>query len=255
MNLKQKHPWILIGLLTVAGQVTPAPPQGGRPPANLGGATAGTTARLVEIRFVGSKRYSEAEIIRAVGLKMGAEMTTDSFQVAANKLAATGVFASVRYKYHPTSTGISAEFQVSDARKFIPCKFDNFVWFSADELQKELRARVPLYIGEVPPAGNLADQITAKLEALLKERGVQGTIIQRAAGRLGGPVEAILFTVQGVSIQIARVEFQGTAQVDLALLQGAVQPLLGTDYSRSFVSDFARLNRWSGLRPKRISES
>lgn len=233
---------ILIGMLTVIS-LPAAAARGGRPPIKAASfSTTPAAARLAEVRFVGSKRYSEVEIIRAANLRIGDEATPDSFQGAANKLAATGAFASVQYKYRSTSAGIAVEFQVIDSPKFIPCRFDNFVWLSADELQKELRMRVPLFLGEVPPSGNLADQLSTALETLLRERGVQGTVLQNSVGELGGPVSAILFRIEGVPIQIARVNFQGAVRVDSAPLQAAVRPLLGTDYSNSFVSDFARLN-------------
>jgi outer membrane translocation and assembly module TamA len=38
------------------------------------------------------------------------------------------------------------------------------------------------------------------------------------------------------------VKFQGVSQLDVAGLDAATKPLVGTDYQQSFVSDFARLN-------------
>ena len=200
-------------------------------------------ARVVEIHVVGSERFPEAEVIKASGLKIGAEANADNFNEAANGLAATGVFTSVQYRYTPTSAGIAIEFQVTDAPKFVSCKFDNFVWFSDEELRNELRSRVPLFTGDVPLAGKLQDQVATALQSILKERGISGTVRQEGASdHVGGPVVAILYSVDGASIHIGQVKFQGVSQLDVAGLDAATKPLVGTDYQQSFVSDFARLN-------------
>jgi outer membrane protein assembly factor BamA len=61
-------------------------------------------------------------------------------------------------------------------------------------------------------------------------------------GQIGGPVEAIQFRVEGVALTIQQVEFKGAAQVETPALEAAVQPLVGKDYERTFVSSFAASN-------------
>jgi hypothetical protein len=235
--------WILIAILGAVALGMIATVRGGLLCAASLAAVPQRAARVVEIRVVGSERFSQAEVVKASGLKLGAEANADSFKEAANNLAATGVFASVRYRYTPTSAGIAIEFQVTDASKFVSCRFDNFVWFSDEELKKELRSRVPLFTGDVPLAGKLQDQVATALQSILKERGIPGTIRQEgASNHVGGPVEAILFSVEGASIHIGQVKFQGVNQVEVAGLDAAMKPLFGTEYQQSFVSDFARLN-------------
>jgi outer membrane protein assembly factor BamA len=198
--------------------------------------------KLVKIRVVGSKRFQEALIVRASGLKLGAQATPKTFKEAANKLAATAAFTDVTYRYQATGAGFSVVFRVTDASNFLPCRFTNFVWFSETELQEALRSRVPLFTGEIPLTGSLPDQVDEALRRLLKSRGIPGTVHHTLYGHKDGPIQAIQFRVRGTSIPIRRVEFEGATRVDTRALQAAVQLLLGTDYDQSFVSDFAANN-------------
>ena len=198
--------------------------------------------KLVAVRVTGSRRFTEAEIVRASGLAVGKEVSEPNLKDAASRLGATGLFAEVKYRYTTRGPDLTAEFQISDAPNLLPCKFENFVWFSDDELRSKLRAQVPLFNGEAPPNGNQQEKVAAALEGLLKARGIKGRVQSKPLGREGGLVEAIQFRVEGVAIPIQQVDFKGAAQVETVALQAAVQPLLGKDYEQTFVSSFAASN-------------
>jgi outer membrane protein assembly factor BamA len=145
----------------------------------------------------------------------------------------------VNYRYTTLGDALRAELLVSDAANFLPCSFENFVWFSDEELERELRARVPLFQGQVPVAGTLLEQIAQALQSALKERGVSGTVQYSARGRLGGPVSGMNFRAAGVKIPVQQVEFLHVQQIDPGLLRELARPLLGKDYDRPFIYDFA----------------
>src|SRR2546425_13306768 len=159
----------------------------------LEGVAALPAVKLTGIRVLGSKRFTEASVVRASGLRVGAPASPKSFRDAANQLAASGAFADVRYQYRTGAAGYAVQFRVADAKVFFPCSFENFVWFSDKELQSRLSSLVPLFTGEAPPTGSLPGQVEAALGTLLKERGIQGTIHHTMFGQEGGPPEAILF--------------------------------------------------------------
>src|SRR4051812_43016777 len=75
------------------------------------------TTRLVAIRASGTREFSNDEIARASGLRVGMVAAPSDFQVAANKLVATGAFASVGYKYVPEGSGVAVEFNLEDAER------------------------------------------------------------------------------------------------------------------------------------------
>jgi outer membrane protein insertion porin family len=203
---------------------------------------ASPPGKLIAVHVAGSRRFSEAEIVRASGLAVGKVVSEPTLKDAASRLGATGLFAEVKYRYTTRGPDLTAEFQVSDALNLLPCKFENFVWFSDDELRSKLHAQVPLFNGEVPPIGNQQEKLAAALEGLLKARGIKGRVQSTPLGREGGPIEAIQFRVEGVAIAIQQVNFKGAAQIETTALQAAVQPLLGKGYEQTFVSSFAASN-------------
>ena len=200
---------------------------------------ASPPSKLAAVRITGSHRFSESELVRASGLAVGKEVSEPALKDAASRLGATGLFAEVKYRYATHGPDLIAEFQVSDAANLLPCKFNNFVWFTDEELLSKLRAQVALFKGEVPRSGNQQEKLATALEGVLKGRGIKGRVRSTPQGRVGGPVEAMQFRVEGAAILIRQVEFRGAAQVDAAALQAAVQPLIGKDYEQAFVASFA----------------
>src|SRR5208282_2400684 len=92
------------------------------------------TFRLVGLRVVGSKRYEASEIVRATGLKLSQNITSDGLKEAAGKLGALGIFSQVSYRYQTQGDAMTAEFTVQDAAGLLSCTFENFVWLTPKEL-------------------------------------------------------------------------------------------------------------------------
>lgn len=199
-------------------------------------------ARLLEITVLGSERYPSPEIVRATELTLGAAVAPAAFQEAANKLAATGAFSDVSYKYSSKPGGVAVEFRVTDGGDFGACNFDNLIWFSEKELRAQLKELVPLFGEKIPLKGDIPAKIEVALEYLLKEKGIPGTVTVLGAGQIGGSVTALQFSVTGVRLAIQQVEILGAQAVDAVALAGAIQPLLNTDYDQSFVREFVRRN-------------
>jgi outer membrane protein insertion porin family len=196
--------------------------------------------RLAGVSVIGSKRYDASEIARATGLKVAENLTADSLKGAASRLASMGVFAQVNYRYATRGNTMTVVFTVEDAARFLPCTFENFVWFSPQELREGLRSRVPLFDGHAPPGGTMLDLISAALAAMLETRGIRAQVQASAQGAIGGPVQSMQFQAVGVPTPVRRIEFTGVEKVDPALLQEAARPLLDKDYDASFIRSFAR---------------
>lgn len=196
--------------------------------------------RLAGVSVVGSKRYDASEIARATGLKVAESLTVDSLKEAASKLGSMGVFAQVNYRYATRGNAMTVVFTVEDAGRFLPCTFENLVWFSPQELREGLRSRVSLFDGYAPPGGTMLDLITAALAAMLETRGIRAQVQVSAQGPIGGPVQSMQFRAVGVPMPVRRVEFTGVEKVDPAMLQEAARPLLDKDYDASFIRDFSR---------------
>ena len=132
--------------------------------------------KLIEIKTSGTQRYGHDEIVAASGLRIGDTVTDDDFKKAAQRLGETGVFSDVAYGFSYSPLGTKLDLQLADAQKFVPVRFENFVWFTDEELGKELRNRVPLFRGEVPVAGTLLELLNDALQALLLENNLPGRV-------------------------------------------------------------------------------
>jgi len=196
--------------------------------------------KLIAIKVAGSKRYSEDAIAAASGLQIGTIVTEDDFKRAARRLGDAGVFTEIAYSYSYSSAGLKAALTVTDAQKFVPARFEDFVWFSDAELRRRIKDELPLFDGEVPVAGRLADQVSDVLQAMLVENAIPGDVEFQRTGKADGPVDAIVYQVTDVLIQIRKVEFTGAGAAELPALEAAGQRLTNTEYSRSRLNQFAQ---------------
>ncbi len=191
--------------------------------------------KLISIRVAGTKRYTPDQIKAATGLQLGQTVSEDDFKAVSRHLGETGAFSDVAYAFQYSSEGAKLDIQIADATQFVPARFDNFVWLTNQELLQKLQARVPLFNGELPVAGNLADQVSDALQSLVTERNLQGKADYLRYAPQDGPITAFVFTVGGPAVHIRNVEFAGAAAPDLPLLQAAAKGLQGREYRRSMV--------------------
>lgn len=202
--------------------------------------------RLASLKYTGLSRYTEKQVDAAIGLHLGDSVNTAQLEAASDRLSASGAFDSVSFHYTTHSNELSAEFNVSETQKVLLCVFDNFVWFSAQQLDQTLRTRVPFYTGVSPVGGTTSKEIVTVLEQLLQTNGVIGTVEEIASSeRPGAPVTALLFEVKGVAMPIRSVTFPGASVIPEAELVSASSQLIGQDFSASNVSVFGS----SGLLP------
>lgn len=212
----------------------------GSPAAKGQSAPPTASYRLASMKFTGLKRFSAAEAGNATGLHVGDPVTQAQLATAVDRLAKSGAFDNVSFRYSSDRNSINVEFQVTEVAKLLSCVFDNFVWFSDTELDKALRSRVSFYAGGVPESGTTAENVRVALRDLIRASGVPGDVaaIPSVAG-LGQPVGALVFSVTGVAMPIRNVRFAGTAAIPAGNLEAASSQIIGRDYSLSYVSQFA----------------
>jgi outer membrane protein assembly factor BamA len=207
------------------------------PPGKATGATPPAVYKLIAVKVTGSKRFTQADVAAASGLPMGTVAHEEDFKQAARQLGETGAFGSITYTYTYSSAGTKLEFQVTDAEKFVPARFADFVWFNDEELLRKLHERVPLFNGELPTNGRLPDQVSDVLQAMLVENGVPGRVEYAHNNRKNQP-ESYDYNVAGVSIRIHHLEFNGAGAGELPLLQAAAEKLTDREYSRDYMANF-----------------
>src|SRR4051812_24455650 len=112
--------------------------------------------KLAHIIFQGLVSVPQDVALKTAGLNPGDTITLDSIDVAAQRLVDSGLFSKL--SYHVKSTGKTNQdatltFVVSEQNIAIPVVFDNFVWFSEQELFNAVKAEVPSFNGLAPEAG------------------------------------------------------------------------------------------------------
>ena len=168
-------------------------------------AEAADRYNLARILVTGSERYREEDLVRATGLIVNTQVTSDDLQNAANRLGNSGAFSSVQFLFKAAigAKGVEADFQVADAEKLLPAVFENFVWFSESELQEAMHQSVPLYNGQLPTSGSMSDEVSARSD--------QAPGLQKLAQRdLLHAVRRIRTASDGVQIQGRQRQPEGT---------------------------------------------
>ena len=189
--------------------------------------------QLIGVKVTGSKRFAEQDIVAATGLQLGTPVNEDDFKRAARRLGDTGVFTDITYSYSYSSVGTKLEFHVVDADKFVPVRFEDFVWFSDADLLHRIKEHAPLFDGELPLSGRLPEEVSDVLQAMLVEKSIPGHVEYERVGKSDGPVQAILYRVADVLIQIRDVEFVGAGEAELPALTAASKRVFEREYSRT----------------------
>ncbi|HKM84780.1 MAG TPA: POTRA domain-containing protein [Terriglobales bacterium] len=202
--------------------------------------------KLVALKVTGTARYTDKEILAASGLQIGQNAADGDFKEAVQRLGNSGLFSSVVYSYSSSSAGTRLELQLvdTDNSKLVPAQFDNFVWFTDDELRAVLQRRVPLFKQVLPLTGNLADRVSEALQAILSEKNLPGRVnyLREGEGESGGPLVAIAYRVEEVSIRIRNFEFPGASPDQTALLTAAAHRAIGANYERSSLAAVAKFD-------------
>src|SRR5437660_6422870 len=197
-----------------------------------------TAYQLIAVKVTGSKRFTREEVALASGLPIGTIAHEEDFKKAARQLGESGAFSDVAFTYSYSAAGTKLEFRVTDADKFVPARFADFVWFTDEELRQKVHERVPLFKGELPATGRLPEQVSDVLQAMLVENAVPGHVEYVRTSAKGEQLESIDYGVSGVSIRIRQVEFSGAGASELPLFQAAAEKLSDREYSRVFMNSF-----------------
>jgi outer membrane protein assembly factor BamA len=213
--------------------------------ATHGRASAVDAEKLIALKALGTKRYTDKEILAASGLQIGQNAVDGDFKEAVQRLGNSGMFSAVSYSFSSSGAGVRVELQLGDTdeSKLVAARFENFVWFTDDQLRAALQSRVPLFKQLLPVTGNLADRVLEALQAILSEKRVPGRVdFLHDAEDSTGTLNAVEYHVEEISIRIRGVEFPGASPEQAALLGTAARHLIGAEYSRSSVAAVAKFD-------------
>lgn len=213
-------------------------------PKRIAGATSPFAYKLISVKVAGTDRYSSDAIATASGLHIGENVNEDSFKEATEKLGATGLFTNIAYSYSFSPFGTKLELQLTENKQLVPIRFDNFAWYTDQELIDKVRASLPLFQGQVPVAGGLIDQVGDVIDGLVAQRNPQFHVkyLRAAESEDGGPVQDVVFSVTGPQFRIRNVEFPGASATHVAGLATVAKKLRDAEYLRSGLALFAKFD-------------
>jgi len=220
--------------ITLLGQKKPAPRKASASKSN-------NTWKLVAINVNGTERYTAEEILATCGLQIGKPANEEDLKKATDQLGQTGLFSNASYSYTYSSEGVKLTLELADNNQLVPARFDNFVWLTDRELLDQLKERVPLFKGLLPTDGDMADEVSNALQAVLIEHKVQGRADYIRQGADNNGVSAFLYSIGAHNIVIQNVRFTGAGPDEIPLLQNAAKRLSGTEYAHSTIRNEDRL--------------
>jgi outer membrane protein assembly factor BamA len=196
------------------------------------------TYTLNRITATGLKHFSSDQIASASGLRKGQPVDMPAVDAAADRLFKSGAIAKIGYSFQMQGTSLNVEFQITEASQFLPCTYDNFVWFKDAELTAAIQREVPLFDGSLPVGGDMVNQVSVAIEHLLADHKITGKVIADFTGTLGGKATGYSIRVLDLSIPVKEVDVAGGPVATEALAM-AEEPILKQNYSRAIAKGAA----------------
>ncbi|HEX8282337.1 MAG TPA: POTRA domain-containing protein [Pyrinomonadaceae bacterium] len=194
--------------------------------------------KLDRIEFKGLERVKEAEALEKSGLAAGQSVDIDAVEAAANRLLESGLFVNLSYKLKGTTDKSVLTFEVVERKWTMPVSFDNFVWFTDEELAAAVRRKLPAFDGTAPEAGGVTEQIKQALEELLRERKIEGSVEYTLSESPATRRVEHLFSVKGPALRVCKITYAGARAVPEETLVTKSGGIFDNDYSRAYTAGF-----------------
>ena len=199
--------------------------------------------KLAKIEFEGAKRLSRTQLLTTSGLEIGQPVNVATLDAAGQRLMDSGLLRKLSYRLRTVSNEAIVIFHIEEAAGLRhPVIFDNFIWFTDDELATTARREVPSFDGTALDSGNMTDEIARALQLLLDEHKIAGKIEYMASAGLSGNLAAHVFTVRGIKMPICSLHFVGVQNISEERLIKSSRDLMKEPYARTFASEYAYNN-------------
>jgi hypothetical protein len=143
----------------------------------------------------------------------------------------------VNFRFTAKNSRATVNFELEDA-PIMPVMFENFPWFTDQELSDEIRRAVPLFDGGAPRGGSLIDEITAALSAKLASRGIKANIEHTLLTEPSSSEEIMQFRQDSADFTIASLSFGDSGAQNSEKLHDRVSDLIGKKFSRFAIELF-----------------
>lgn len=195
--------------------------------------------RLSKVEVKGLEQYTLEQVVTASGLQIGQPIDIPAADEAATRLMDSGLFKKLSYRFRSTGDQAVVIFDVEETKVSARVIFDNFIWFSDEELVAAVRRDIPTFDGTAPESGDVTDKITKSLQRLLAERKLPGQVEYIFSADLAGNNARHIYTVGGLKMPICALHFPGAVDVKESELINASKPIIKQNYSGQDVKAFA----------------
>lgn len=222
-----KHVALSVLVLVLAGAIlSAAAPQ--QPSART------TTHPIEAVHVTGNKRYSVEQVTKISGLAQGKSVSVADLDATMARMAATGLFAKVGYKYGPDATGnrLVVTFEIEEPEWKVPVLFDNFVWFSDAQLQAALAEDVPTFDGTLPLTDGAPALVVQSLQQFLKSKNIDRPVEFLTYSHAKTKVLKYLFKVTDPGLRVCALKLDGVSPDWEKRFAPAVAAQIGRAYSR-----------------------
>jgi outer membrane protein assembly factor BamA len=191
--------------------------------------------KITGIETEGLQALTTETVIATSGLKVGETFSVEATDAAAERLVSSGLFKKVAYRTRSAGANVTITFQLEEVKgQSSPVVFDNFIWFSDEELAAAIKREVPFFNGSAPDIGNTNEAIKKALQNLLAERKLPGQVEYNLTEH------EHLFRVEGAPTKICTLHFPGAQNVSEQKLIQATRSSMDLDYSRESAKTFPK---------------
>jgi hypothetical protein len=194
-------------------------------------------AKLSSVTQSGSHNYSSEQVAAVSGLQIGAAVDRDAIQAAADRLARSGLFSNVRYRFSTDAGGLAVTFEVEDAPAF-PISLDNLPWLTDNDLAAVFKqAGIPIDRA-APASGVIDDRIAQALQSALEAKGVHATVSYSVSTVPGTHDRVVSFKAAGADLRVGALQFSDALAAHNPTIQAQLPTITGNPFSLEAIERF-----------------
>ncbi len=191
--------------------------------------------KIAAIEIEGAQTLTKETVIATSGLKVGDAFSVEATDAAAERLVSSGLFKKVGYSTRNAGSNVTITFKLEELKgQSSPVVFDNFIWFSDEELTAAIVREVPSFNGSAPDIGDTNEAIKKALQNLLAERKLPGQVEYNLTEH------EHLFRVEGAPMKICTLHFPGAQSVSEQKLIQTTRSSMDQEYSRQSAKTFPK---------------
>jgi len=188
---------------------------------------------IESLTITGNRNYSEQQLLAVAGLKVGQSAGPKDFEAARDRLAATGVFESIDFRFGPApdQKGYAVSFQVVEVAPLFAVRFEDLG--PPQQFEELLKRTDPLFGSRIPATQQILDRYARAIEEFLAANNRK----EKVAGKVSaepGEEPAVVFRPAASPPAVALVKFTNNEVIPTITLQNKMNTVaVGMPYKEA----------------------